>query len=191
MDEKTFISDKQKLEIFKLINDNAGKKAVEMKYFAFTKKTLKLNTYKKYRKDAKKFVDEARVKTREYKLPAAQQTFEIKACEVLEAYAKGGDLRHNTIREILMWVQKSFNDPSVTKLQFSQRYISRFIRTHRFRQKRSSNQTPKTEAELNFERWRLNQVLLKYKPENIINADETGLYSFFSRRQKGYESGGV
>ena len=80
-----------------------------------------------------------------------------------------------TIREVLVFVQKSFDDPSVTKLQFTPRYIQRFIKTHRLRKKRSSNQVPKTESELNYERWRLNQLLLKFKPQNIINCDETGL----------------
>ena len=52
-----------------------------MANFALTKQTLKVNTYKKYRKVAKKYADGA--KAREYTLPAAQQAFENKACEVL------------------------------------------------------------------------------------------------------------
>ena len=175
MNEKTYLTENQKQQVFKLINDGGTKKDVEQKYFALTKQTLKQNTYKKYRKDAKKYVDEKRIKTREYKLPAAQQAFEKKACDVLEAFAQCGDLRYSTIREILTWVQTSFDEPEVTKLKFSLRYISRFIKTHRFRSKRSSNQLSMTEDELGFERWRLNQALLKFKPQNIINCDETGL----------------
>ena len=70
------------------------------------KKILKLNTYKKYRKDAQSFLNGSRVRIRDYALPAAQQTFEKKACAVLEAYAKCGDLKHSKIREILMFVEK-------------------------------------------------------------------------------------
>ena len=135
MSDKTFLTEKQKRELFKLINDGASKKDVDLKYFALTKKNLKLCTYKKYRRDAKKFRDGNSDRIRDYTLPAAQQVFEKKSCDVLEAYAKCGDLKHNTIREILIFVQKSFDDPSVTKLQFTPRYIARFIKTHRFRQK--------------------------------------------------------
>ena len=98
MTEYTYLSEKQKIEILELINNGAKKKEVEMAYFALTKQTLKVNTYKKYRKVAKKYADGA--KAREYTLPAAQQAFENKACGVLEAYAKTGDLRHNTNRDM-------------------------------------------------------------------------------------------
>ena len=50
MNDKTYLTEKQKRELFKLINDNTPKEEVELKYFALTKKTLKLNTYKKHRK---------------------------------------------------------------------------------------------------------------------------------------------
>ena len=53
MSDKTFLTEKQKRELFKLINDGASKKDVDLKYFALTKKNLKLCTYKKYRRDAK------------------------------------------------------------------------------------------------------------------------------------------
>ena len=121
-----------------------------------------------------KKVNQPATNKRVYTLPAAQQEFEDKAVRVVEAYAQSGNVKFGTIREILDFVQKDFKDPCITKLQFSQRYISRFISTHNFRKKRPSNQVPKTEEEINFERWRLNQLLLKYKPSNIINCDETG-----------------
>ena len=112
MSDKTYLSEKQKIEILTLINNGAKKREVESSYFALTKQTLKNNTYKKYRKDAKKYADGTRAKARDYTLPGAQQAFEKKACEVLESYAKSGDLKYTTIREILSWVQESYNDQS-------------------------------------------------------------------------------
>ena len=168
MRDKVYLKEKQKAEIFKLINDGGSKKEVEKLYFALTKTALMPNTLKKYRKDAKKKKIKEGAKIREYTLPAEQKAFERKAVEVLKVYAESGDLTYSTIREILTWVQRDFNDQAVIKLMFSDRYIARFIRSHNFRSKNNSNQVPKSKEELNFERWRLNQKLLKFKPENII-----------------------
>ena len=72
MRDKVYLKEKQKAEIFKLINDGGSKKEVEKLYFAQTKTALMPNTLEKYRKNAKKKKVKQGAKIRKYTLPAEQ-----------------------------------------------------------------------------------------------------------------------
>ena len=135
---RIILNELQKREIFEMITSGAKKKEVESRYFEMTQSLLKENTYKGFRKAAKKrlglplrLIRLAPLK-RIYSLPEEQQNFENKVAEIIELYDENSHLQYSKIREILMTVQKNYDAPVVTRLKFTHNYINRFIRSYEF-----------------------------------------------------------
>ena len=130
------LKERQKAEIFALINTGGTKQQVYKRYLSMTKTSMKENSYKKLRRAAKKAVGKAPSDTRSYTLPPKQVLFEQKAAEVLSCYAKQGDLKRSTIKSILISVQDDFDSDEVKKLKFSQKYITWFLNRQFLNRKR-------------------------------------------------------
>ena len=124
------LKERQKAEIFALINTGGTKQQVYKRYLSMTKTSMKEGSYQKLKQAAKKAVGKAPKDTRSYTLPPKQVLFERKAAEVLSCYAEQGDWKRSTIKSILISVQDDFDSDEVKKLKFSRIYITRFLNRH-------------------------------------------------------------
>ena len=95
---RIILNELQKREIFEMITAGARKKEVELRYFEMTQKMLKENTYKGFRKAAKKKLGQP-VKLislkRMYSLPEEQQSFENVVAEIICTFDEDSHLQPN------------------------------------------------------------------------------------------------